>query len=111
MHVMKRKKIWKSSGNFFCLITIPKGTTDKEKQPVIEVDCNKGKGIVNLYECNHIIADPDRKDLLDNYEFVMDLLVCLPLVEALSSWMDLNLPHFDRDSFPSLVFKPDGRDK
>ena len=110
LHVMKRKKIWKSSGGKCGLKTIPKGTTEKEKQPVIEVVCNKGKGKVHMYECNHIIADPDRKELLDNYEFVLDLLVCLPLVQVLSSWMDLNLPPFDRDSFPSPVFKHNGRD-
>ena len=76
---MKRKKKWKtSSDNRFCLKTIPKGTSEKEIQTLIEVDCYKGKGNVHLYECNQIIADPDRQDLLENYEFVMDLLQTRP---------------------------------
>ena len=78
----------------------------KKKQPVIQGDCYQGKSKVLLCKCNRSIVDPGHIDLLDNYEFVMDILVCLPLVEALSSFLDLNLPPFDRDKFPSPVFKP-----
>ena len=39
LHVMRRKKKWETIGNKrFCLKIIPEGTTEKEKQPVIEVD-------------------------------------------------------------------------
>ena len=62
---------------------------------------------MHLYECNFILVDPDRKEvlkLLDSYEYVSDMLVSLAIVEGLSRYDEMDLPSFKTDGLPNPVF-------
>ena len=100
LHLMRRKKQWVNK-------VVP---TDAVKNPLIPVECFKGKGVVHLYECNFIVVDPDRKEelkLLDSYEYVSDMLVSLAIVEGLSRYDEMNLPSFKTDGLPNPAFHLD----
>ena len=76
-------------------------------QLVINAICrNNDQGQIFLYECNHILVDPDHhSELLANYEFAHEVLVVLPLVEGFSFFRDLNLPHgFEKEILPNPLF-------
>ena len=73
---------------------------------IIDVDCLYGKGKVNIYECNKIIVDPSLiiNMFYNNYRVVDQVVVVLPLLEALSRGRDLNLDNVDNCHMPNLVF-------
>ena len=86
---------------------IPTEATAVRKIPLIPIECYKGKGVVHPYECSFITVDPDRKEvskLLDNYEYVSDMLVSLSIIEGLSRYDEMNLPLFDTDGLPNPAF-------
>ena len=86
---------------------IPTEATVAGKIHHIPIECYKGKGVVHPYECNFIIVYPVWKEvskLLDNCEYVSDMLVSLSIVEGLSRYDDMNLPSFDTDGLPNPAF-------
>ena len=63
---------------------IPEDVGDSE-QLILDVYSSVGLGKLNIYECNQILVDPDRRDdKLQDYEYEPDLRVVLSLVEAYS---------------------------
>ena len=71
----------------------------------MNVDCKYCNGEVNTFQCNHILADPDRLQGFEDYEFLADVLVVLPLVEAVSFHDKMKLPPYGIDKLPNAVFQ------
>ena len=84
---------------------IPEDVGDSE-QLILDVYSSVGLGKLNIYECNQILVDPDRRDdKLQDYEYEPDLLVVLSVVEAYSFRNKWGLPDFDKKMLPSPGFK------
>lgn len=95
---------WWRENNSFEKIDFRRGT----EQRAVGDQCHLPKqGSRNhfFYKCNNILFDPDRhSELLANYEFVHEIILVLPIVEGLSSFRDLNLPHFEKEVLPNPMF-------
>ena len=106
---MKRKTPWElvldGKKNLHSEKVISEEARSNE-QLVISAPCQyKEQGTILFYECNNILVDPDRhSELLDNYEFVREILLVLPIIKGLSSLSDLNLPLFDQQILPNPMF-------
>ena len=98
LHLMKRKTKWPKIDN---RKIIPQDASG----PVLNVNCKYGKGKVNIFQCNRILADPDRLQGFKDYELLNNVLVVLPLVEAVSFHDKMKLPPYKIDILPNAVFQ------
>ena len=109
LNIMRRKTPWElvvdGKKNLHLEKVISEEARSNE-QLVIGATCqNKEQGTIFFYECNSILVDPDRhSELLDNYEFVREILLVLPIIKGLSSLSDLNLPLFKNEVLPNPMF-------
>ena len=109
LNILRRKTPWElvvdGKKNLHLEKVISEEARSNE-QLVISAPCQyKEQGTILFYECNNILVDPDRhSELLDNYEFVREILLVLPIIKGLSSLSDLNLPLFKNEVLPNPMF-------